>query len=299
MMLTKGMITGRSDRLGLSALQGISGHGSHISAVRDSLDRIKRMIETTDHALAEYVQVQKMESLAPFVRGIAHDLKSALHIISLNADQLAKRYGREFPEVNTRAESISRVAHDIAGLVDRLNTLGGETPEELLPRDFSIEVRRAYESLKGILPESGDIKPHFTTPSRPLTVLLGAGDTWQIVSNLVTNAVEAMPDGGDLLIGTSLRMVDERYCREHGNARTGQFAVLSVSDHGHGMDAETVTRIFDPLFSTKAPKEEVKRGWGLATLYALVSKRGGWIDVSSRPGEGSTFEVFLPVVGRE
>jgi len=134
MMLTKGMITGRSDRLGLPAPQGISGHGSGISAVRDSLDRIKRMIETTDHALAEYVQVQKMESLAPFVRGIAHDLKSALLIISLNADQLVKRFGREYPEVNTRAESISRVAHDIGGLVDRLNSpwwrdTGGTPPE--------------------------------------------------------------------------------------------------------------------------------------------------------------------------
>lgn len=299
MMLTKGTIKGSSSQTGMPEPCGVSGHEGHISAVRDSLDHIRRLIDATDHALAEYIQVQKMESLVPFVQGIAHDLRSALHIITLNADRLAKRFGRESQEVNTRAETISKVAHDIGGLVDRLYSLGGETTEEILPRDFNLEVRRAYESVKGILPDSGALRPHFNTLARPLTVLLGAGDAWQIVSNLVMNAVEAMPDGGDLLISTSLRTVDEKYCREHGNARTGLFAVLTVSDHGHGMDADTITRIFDPLFTTKAPKAGVRRGWGLATLYALVSKRGGWIDVSSRPKEGSTFEVFLPVVGQK
>jgi len=116
------------------------------------------------------------------------------------------------------------------------------------------------------------------------------------LSNLAVNAREAMAEGGNLLVGTSKRIVDNYYCQQHGNAYPGTFAVLSVCDHGSGMHKDMLDRIFDPLFSTKEVNgKSRKRGWGLAIIFALIHRRGGWIDVTSIPGEGSTFEVFLPL----
>ncbi|MEA1867334.1 MAG: ATP-binding protein, partial [Thermodesulfobacteriota bacterium] len=115
-------------------------------------------------------------------------------------------------------------------------------------------------------------------------------------SNLAVNVQEAMTEGGDLLVGTFKRTVDSSYCRRHGNAYPGTFAVLSVCDYGPGIPKDVLDRIFDPLFSTKEMNgKNRKRGWGLAIVFALIRRRGGWIDVTSVLGEGSTFEVFLPL----
>jgi signal transduction histidine kinase len=92
------------------------------------------------------------------------------------------------------------------------------------------------------------------------------------------------------------RLVDTAYCQNHGNAYPGYFAVLSVKDEGVGIAPDALPRIFDPLFSTKSPcPDGQKRGWGLAIVYTLVRRRGGWIDVESRPEKGTRFEVFIPV----
>ena len=105
-----------------------------------------------------------------------------------------------------------------------------------------------------------------------------------------------MPDGGSLHVWIGDRLIDTAYCQSHGNATAGHFAVLSVTDEGMGIPPETLSRIFYPLFSTKRPSlDGQKRGWGLAIVYTLVRRRGGWIDVESQPGRGARFEVFLPI----
>jgi signal transduction histidine kinase len=89
------------------------------------------------------------------------------------------------------------------------------------------------------------------------------------------------------------RLIDTAYCQSHGNATAGHFAVLSVTDEGMGIPPETLSRIFDPLFSTKRPSHDgQKRGWGLAIVYTLVRRRGGWIDVESQPEEEPASKCF-------
>ena len=115
----------------------------------------------------------------------------------------------------------------------------------------------------------------------------------QVLMNLCLNARDAMPNGGRMVIETEMVELDDAYARFYPGVATGRYAVLSVSDTGMGMGAETRERIFEPFFSTK--EKRAGAGMGLATVYGIVKQHGGFIHVYSEPGQGSLFRVYLPV----
>ena len=115
----------------------------------------------------------------------------------------------------------------------------------------------------------------------------------QVLMNLCVNARDAMPEGGRLTVRTRRAAVEPEAAARNPEARPGVFASLSVEDSGCGMDQETLRRIFEPFFTTKGVGKGT--GLGLATVYGIVKQHGGWIEVMSAPGQGSRFEVFLPV----
>jgi two-component system, cell cycle sensor histidine kinase and response regulator CckA len=117
----------------------------------------------------------------------------------------------------------------------------------------------------------------------------------QVLLNLAVNARDAMPTGGTLAFETRNVDVDENYARNHAAACAGSYVLLTVSDTGVGMDAETQQHLFEPFFTTKQAGKGT--GLGLATVYGIVSQRGGWIQVDSKPREGSTFRIYLPRLG--
>ncbi|RKX56754.1 MAG: hypothetical protein DRP28_07375 [Thermodesulfobacteriota bacterium] len=273
--------------------QFAAGIGPVLTGVRDSLNTIRNLLDSTDHAVAEFIQIQKMASMEHLAEGLCHDLNNGLIAIGATIYRLEK----EFPqnEIKQKVLAVRKVLDNMEGLVNRLQAIGpDEITVELVCRDLTVEAKLALDALRSSF--NKNINLHFTPCGNPLPVLLSQGDIWRILSNLAVNAQEAMPEGGDLLVGTFRRTVDSSYCRQHGNAYPGTFAVLSVCDHGSGIPEDMLDRIFDPLFSTKeAGGKSRKRGWGLAIVFALIRRRGGWIDVTSIPGEGSTFEVFLPL----
>ena len=271
-----------------------AGAGSPVLAgVRDSLSTIRNLLDSTDHVVAEFIQIQKMASMEHLAGGLCHDLNNGLLTIGAALYRLEKDFPQ--PKIRQKVLVLRKVLDNMEGLVKRLQAIGPEdTTADLVHRDLSIEVKLVLDAIRSSF--SDNIRIHFTPCGRPLPVLLSQGDTWRILSNLAVNAQEAMEEGGEMLIGTFTRVVDNSYCRQHGNAYPGTFAVLSVCDHGAGVPKEVLDRVFDPLFSTKtADEKDRKRGWGLAIVYALIRRRDGWIDLSSVPGEGSTFEVFLPL----
>jgi len=118
------------------------------------------------------------------------------------------------------------------------------------------------------------------------------GQIEQVLLNLVINARDAMPGGGLLAIETSSAVLDEDRVRYRPHMSAGSFVVLTVSDTGVGMDAETQERIFEPFFTTKGPSKGT--GLGLAMVYGIVKQHNGFIDLQSEPGRGTTFRIFFP-----
>jgi CheY-like chemotaxis protein len=146
--------------------------------------------------------------------------------------------------------------------------------------------------LNRVIGENIDLQCHYTAllPN----VQADTGMMEQVILNLVVNARDAMPEGGQLRVATQQLRLDEAGTRANSEARAGEFVCLLVSDTGTGIAPEVLPRIFEPFFTTKDIGKGT--GLGLATVYGIVKQHQGWIEVSSQLGEGSTFKVFLPAV---
>src|SRR5665811_422182 len=122
-------------------------------------------------------------------------------------------------------------------------------------------------------------------------VCADASSLSQVIVNLALNSGSYMPDGGEITITTCNGVIGPDYMKSHPEARAGDFATISVSDSGKGLDSHTLSHVFEPFYETKDEKVE---GLGLAVVYGIVMKHDGWIDVDSIPGMGTTFTIFLP-----
>src|SRR5437773_8762531 len=114
----------------------------------------------------------------------------------------------------------------------------------------------------------------------------------QLVMHLANNARDAMPQGGQLTVATTVTTVDEAHTRQHSEARPGRFVCLTVADTGCGMDEATLDRIFEPFFTTKSAGKG--SGLGLALVHGIVKQHEGWIEVRTRVGQGTSFQIYLP-----
>jgi CheY-like chemotaxis protein len=139
-----------------------------------------------------------------------------------------------------------------------------------------------------------DIETHLALSSGSPVVIGDRGQLEQVLMNFAANARDAMPDGGALLIETAAADMDEDFVRSHGFGIPGRYARISVSDTGSGMDETTRERVFEPFFTTKGIGKGT--GLGLSIVYGIVSQHNGYVECSSRPGRGTVFTVWLPII---
>jgi len=231
-------------------------------------------------------QTQKLEAIGRFAGGVAHDFNNILTVISGHSQLLLRRLDPGNP-ARSQVEKISAASEQAAGLTKQLLSFSRRRPVEKRQLDLNTSVSN-FEKLCGpILGESVELT--LRLDEQPVMVEADAGQIDQVLMNLVVNARDAMPRGGELTIDTATvtRM-------ETGGHPGGRFAVLSVTDTGCGMDDATQARIFEPFFTTK--EEGKGTGLGLSTVHGIVSQHGGWIDVTSQPGHGTSFGIYLPAI---
>jgi PAS domain S-box-containing protein len=235
--------------------------------------------------------VQRLEAVGRLAGGVAHDFNNLLSVIISYAG-FAVDALRESDPVHADIVEIQKAGQRAAALTRQL--LAFSRKQILEPEVLSInKVVTGIESmLRRLLGEDIDIEVHRADELG--SVLADPGQIEQVIMNLAVNARDAMPQGGKLTIETINAELDEDYAEQHVAVKPGRFVMLSVTDTGSGMDAETRAHIFEPFFTTKEKGKGT--GLGLSTVYGIVKQSGGNIWVYSEPGRGTTFKVYLPRV---
>ena len=258
----------------------------HILAVtRDVTDR--RRAEAERDALAEQLrQSQKMEAIGRLAGGVAHDFNNLLTAITANVSValLDLPAGDPMAEV---FEEIQAAAERAGGLTRQLLALSRRQVLEPRPIDLGIQAAGMAAMLHRLLGE--DVAVTIAADPATPVVMADPGQVEQVVLNLAVNSRDAMPGGGRLQIDVSPRRIDVP--EAGGERKPGAYGVVSVRDDGQGIPPEILPHIFEPFFSTKGSKGT---GLGLSTVYGIAVQHGGFIDVESNPGRGTTISVAFP-----
>jgi two-component system, cell cycle sensor histidine kinase and response regulator CckA len=256
-----------------------AGHVAGISVVMRDIGERLRLED-------QLRQAQKLEAIGSLAGGIAHDFNNILTVIRAAADAMRRELADE--AANRRLAQIDLAAEHAATLTRQLLAFSRQQILQPEPTDLNTVVDTTLELVERLIGEDVQLDRRFSSDIP--TIDIDRGQLQQVILNLCVNARDAMPDGGLLSIGTSAVELDGHYAAEHTEVSPGIHVLLEITDDGVGMDAETVDRIFDPFYTTKAEGT----GLGLATVYGIVKQSGGHIWVYSEPGVGTTFKIYLP-----
>ena len=243
---------------------------------------------------AQLLQAQKMEAIGRLAGGIAHDFNNQLGIILFDVDLLLAGSDRH-PELRDDLLKIRKVVLRGANLTRQLLLFSRRQQMEPQPTDLNHHVQELRKMLGRLLGERIRVELDLAGDLRRISADPGTID--QVILNLAINSRDAMPSGGSLRFETTNARIDAEYCRQHSQARPGDFSCLRVKDSGIGMQDEVRMRIFEPFFTTK--EEDKGTGLGLSVVYGIVQAHGGWIEVESQVARGSCFSVYLPVMEQE
>jgi PAS domain S-box-containing protein len=277
--------------LSIAPLADGDGQVRHFVAVQRETTARKAAESTLRQTEEQLRQAQKMEAIGRLAGGVAHDFNNVLTVIGgfseiLAADLLPTDARRAY------VDEISKAAARAAALTQQL--LAFSRKQVLQPRrlDLNEAVEEVVPMLRRLIGEDVEL----VTVLEPTAgwVEVDPGQLQQVLLNLVVNARDAMPQGGQLSIEVRNTQLWNRLEDEAFSVEAGPYVHLTVRDTGAGMDAATRARVFEPFFTTKEPEKGT--GLGLATVYGIVKQSGGYITVASALGQGTSFHVYLPRV---
>lgn len=235
-------------------------------------------------------QAQKMEALGTLTDGIAHDFNNLLGIISGNLQLLEMREDND-PRTLEKLNSLRKATQNASDLTQKLLGISRKKVMNLTVIDLNQFAHDAQTLLSQAIPPH--IKFHFYQTTDLPSVVSDENELLNALINLVINARDAMPEGGDVFVSFDQAYLDRAYLTQHdASLEEGCYAVIAISDSGSGIPPEIIDHIFEPFFTTKAQGRGT--GLGLATIYGLVKQLKGHIRVYSEANTGTTFRVYLP-----
>jgi PAS domain S-box-containing protein len=239
-------------------------------------------------------QSQKLEAIGILAGGVAHEFSNILTAMKGSAYIMQKKLDKDSPLMKYAAQILSSIGK-ANNLSHGLLAFSRKQTISLMPIPFNQTISRISNLLVRLIGEHIELK---VIPSeRDVTVMADSNQIEQVLVNLVTNARDAMPDGGKLTIRISVMEMNEEFIKAHGYGIPGTYAALVVTDTGTGMEECVRQNIFQPFFTTKMVGKG--SGLGLAVTYGIVKQHNGFIDAESVQGKGTTFTIYLPAVEME
>jgi PAS domain S-box-containing protein len=249
-------------------------------------------LRSKDEALR---QAQKMEAVGQLTGGVAHDFNNLLQIILGNLETLQRNLPSDSSRLRRALTQAVTGAQRAASLTQRLLAFSRRQPLDPRPIDVNLLVGGMSEMIHRVLGETVAVET-----VRGAGLWMTEADPNELeaaILNLAVNARDAMRGGGQLTIETANTHIDSTYSAHHAEVKPGQYIVISISDTGSGMDAETVAHAFEPFFTTKPVGEGT--GLGLSQVYGFVKQSGGHVKIYSELGQGTTVKIYLPRLARE
>ncbi|MGH7793919.1 MAG: hybrid sensor histidine kinase/response regulator [Candidatus Binatia bacterium] len=258
-------------------------------ALQQANAALLRDMEERKKLEVELLQAQKMESIGTLAGGIAHDFNNVLNIIQGYTSVFSK-YAGEKNEMAESLEAINEAVQRGAGVVRQLLTLARKTEARLEPTNVNGLIAGLTKLLSETFPKT--IEMTLDLIAEPPLLMADPNQINQVILNLCVNARDAMPQGGKLLLKTAVVSGVELPQSFDGGLQE-RYVRLRVSDTGTGMALSVKQRIFEPFFTTKEPGQGT--GLGLSVAYGIVASHGGFLDVTSELGQGTTFDIYLPL----
>ncbi|MFO7682824.1 MAG: ATP-binding protein [Chloroflexota bacterium] len=259
-------------------------------ALIESHHHLEKAIDELRDAQSQLVKQERLAAIGQMAAGIAHDFNNILAVItvyvdmSLNAPDLPVQHRK-------RLGIIGQQAREAADLVQQVLDFGGRAVLQTYSFNLVTLLQEQVELWQRTIPES--IQIHFVAEAADCLVKADPTRLQQLFTNLVLNARDAMPDGGDLRLSVEQLHLGHRDTAPLPDMAAGDWARITVSDNGTGISAATLPQIFEPFFSTKGPRGS---GLGLAQVYGIVKQHNGYIDVQSAEDRGTTFTIYLPML---
>lgn len=279
-------LKGKRIWVAVSAVKKTGADGAeYVDGIIEDISERRRLEEQLRHS-------QKLEAVGQLAGGIAHDFNNILTAIIGYGNLLIMKKGED-ETVRNYSEHVLTLSEKAAHLTQSLLAFSRKQVINLQPVEINSLIQRVEKILERIIGEEVELKTSLA--QRETTVRADSTHLEQVFMNLATNARDAMEPGGGLLtISTEVAAIGPEFIARYGYGEPGTYALISVSDTGHGMDEETSKRIFEPFFTTK----EVGKGTGLglAVVYGIIKQHNGYINVYSSPGMGSTFKIYLPII---
>jgi len=241
---------------------------------------------------AQLFRAQRLESIGTLASGIAHDLNNILTPILAVAQLLPLKFPDVYEQDNHLLEILENSAKRGADLVKQVLSFARGVEGKRMALQLKHLIREVVKILKETFPKSVEV---YIDIAPDLWLVSGDGtQLHQVLMNLCVNARDAMLNGGTLSICAENLLIDENYARMHLEAKTGPYTVTTVSDTGVGIPREVLDRIFEPFFTTK--EQGKGTGLGLSTVIGIVKSHGGFVNVYSEVGSGTSFKIYLPAV---